>query len=171
MPRIPIEITYMQVAYQFAKLSYANRRKVGCIIVKDNQVISFGYNGMPHGFDNKCEEDDIKYYENPDIALELIEDHGYDCENGCCTKKNAITKREVLHAESNAIMKVAKSTMSCEGATLYTTTCPCFDCAKLIIQAGISKVYYTEDYRDMGGVELLQCADIIVEQVNAWNEH
>ena len=171
MPRIPIEITYMQVAYQFAKLSYANRRKVGCIIVKDNQVISFGYNGMPHGFDNKCEEDDIKYYENPDFALELIEDHGYDCENGCCTKKNAITKREVLHAESNAIMKVAKSTMSCEGATLYTTTCPCFDCAKLIIQAGISKVYYTEDYRDMGGVELLQCADIIVEQVNAWNEH
>jgi len=171
MPRIPIEITYMQVAYQFAKLSYANRRKVGCIIVKDNQVISFGYNGMPHGFDNKCEEDDIKYYENPDIALELIEDHGYDCENGCCTKKNAITKREVLHAESNAIMKVAKSTMSCEGATLYTTTCPCFDCAKLIIQAGISKVYYTEDYRDMGGVELLQRADIIVEQVNAWNEH
>jgi dCMP deaminase len=171
MPRIPIEITYMQVAYQFAKLSYANRRKVGCIIVKDNQVISFGYNGMPHGFDNKCEEDDIKYYENPDIALELIEDHGYDCENGCCTKKNAITKREVLHAESNAIMKVAKSTMSCEGATLYTTTCPCFDCAKLIIQAGISKVYYTEDYRDMGGVELLQRANIIVEQVNAWNEH
>ena len=171
MPRIPIEITYMQVAYQFAKLSYANRRKVGCIIVKDNQVISFGYNGMPHGFDNKCEEDDIKYYENSDIALELIEDHGYDCENGCCTKKNAITKREVLHAESNAIMKVAKSTMSCEGATLYTTTCPCFDCAKLIIQAGISKVYYTEDYRDMGGVELLQRADIIVEQVNAWNEH
>ena len=171
MPRIPIEITYMQVAYQFAKLSYANRRKVGCIIVKDNQVISFGYNGMPHGFDNKCEEDDIKYYENPDIALELIEDHGYDCENGCCTKKNAITKREVLHAESNTIMKVAKSTMSCEGATLYTTTCPCFDCAKLIIQAGISKVYYTEDYRDMGGVELLQRADIIVEQVNAWNEH
>jgi len=161
----------MQVAYQFAKLSYANRRKVGCIIVKDNQVISFGYNGMPHGFDNKCEEDDIKYYENSDIALELIEDHGYDCENGCCTKKNAITKREVLHAESNAIMKVAKSTMSCEGATLYTTTCPCFDCAKLIIQAGISKVYYTEDYRDMGGVELLQRADIIVEQVNAWNEH
>ena len=171
MPRIPIEITYMQVAYQFAKLSYANRRKVGCVIVKDHQVISFGYNGMPHGFDNMCEEDDIKYYENPDIALELIEEHGYVCENGCCTKKDAITKREVLHAESNAIMKVAKSTMSCEGADLYTTTCPCFDCAKLIIQAGISNVYYTEDYRDMSGVELLKRAGIIVNQVNAWNEY
>ncbi len=130
----------MQVAYQFSKLSYAERRKVGCIIVKDHQVISFGYNGMPHGFDNTCEIDNT-------------------------------TKPEVLHAESNAIMKVAKSTMSCEGAELFTTTCPCFGCAKLIIQAGISKVYYTEDYRDMGGVELLQRAGIIVEQVNAWNEH
>jgi len=171
MPRIPIEITYMQVAYQFAKLSYANRRKVGCIIVKDNQVISFGYNGMPHGFDNKCEEDDIIYYESPDFALDLIKEHGYECNNGCCIKKDEITKREVLHAESNAIMKVAKSTMSCYGATLYTTTCPCFDCAKLIIQAGISIVYYTEDYRDMSGVELLQTAGIAVNQVNTWNEY
>jgi dCMP deaminase len=171
MPRIPIEITYMQVAYQFAKLSYAERRKVGCVIVKDHQVISFGYNGMPYGFDNTCEQDDIKYYENPDTALELEEEHGYTCENGCCMRKNAITKREVLHAESNAIMKVAKSTMSCEGADLYTTTCPCFDCAKLIIQAGICNVYYTEDYRDMSGVELLKRAGIIVKQVNTWNEY
>ena len=138
MPRLPIEIIYMQNAYQFAKLSYAERRKVGCIIVKDHQVISFGYNGMPHGFNNVCEDGNI-------------------------------TKPAVLHAESNAIMKVAKSTMSCEGAELYTTTCPCFGCAKLIIQACISKVYYTEDYRDMSGVELLQQAGIIVEQVNVWN--
>jgi len=138
MPRLPIEIIYMQNAYQFAKLSYAERRKVGCIIVKDHQVISFGYNGMPHGFNNVCEDGNI-------------------------------TKPAVLHAESNAIMKVAKSTMSCEGAELYTTTCPCFGCAKLIIQAGISNVYYTEDYRDMSGVELLQQAGIIVEQVNVWN--
>lgn len=138
MPRLPIEIIYMQNAYQFAKLSYAERRKVGCVIVKDHQVISFGYNGMPHGFNNQCEDGDV-------------------------------TKPAVLHAESNAIMKVAKSTMSCEGAELYTTTCPCFGCAKLIIQAGISKVYYTEDYRDMSGVELLLQAGIIVEQVNVWN--
>lgn len=169
MPRIPIELIYMQTAYQFAKLSYANRRKVGCVIVKDNQVISFGYNGMPHGFDNQCEEIETIYYENPDTALELIEDHGFTCDNGCCTTDR--TRREVLHAESNAIMKVAKSTMSCEGADLYTTTCPCFECAKLIIQAGISKVYYTEDYRDMSGVNLLHTAGINVEQVNVWNEH
>lgn len=124
----------MQNAYQFAELSYAERRKVGCVIVKDKQVISFGYNGTPHGFENTCEIDDT-------------------------------TKPEVLHAESNAIMKVAKSTMSCEGAELYTTTCPCFGCAKLIIQAGISKVYYTETYRDMSGITLLGKAGIIVEHI------
>jgi len=134
MPRIQIENVYMQNAYQFAELSYAERRKVGCVIVKDSQVISFGYNGTPHGFDNECEIDNT-------------------------------TKPEVLHAESNAIMKVAKSTMSCEGAELYTTTCPCFGCAKLIIQAGITKVYYTEEYRDMSGVELLGKAGIEVEQI------
>lgn len=138
MPRIPIELVYMQTAYQFSKLSYAERRKVGCVIVKDHQVISFGYNGMPHGFDNTCEEGDV-------------------------------TKLAVLHAESNAIMKVAKSTMSCNGAELYTTTCPCFGCAKLIIQAGITRVYYTEDYRDMSGVDLLETAGIEVKQVNTWN--
>jgi dCMP deaminase len=167
MPRIPIEIIYMQTAYQFAKLSYAERRKVGCVIVKDNQLISFGYNGMPHGFENRCEEDQVRYYDNPDHAMTLM-DKGYTCEDGCCSKE--VTRREVLHAESNAIMKVAKSTMSCIGAELYTTTCPCFDCAKLIIQAGISKVYYSEDYRDMSGVELLERAGIEVEHVNVWNE-
>lgn len=138
MPRIPIELVYMQTAYQFAQLSYAERRKVGCVIVKDHQVISFGYNGMPHGFDNQCEDGDI-------------------------------TNPAVLHAESNAIMKVAKSTMSCVGADLYTTTCPCFGCAKLIIQAGIKMVYYTEEYRDMSGVNLLETAGIKVKQVNTWN--
>jgi dCMP deaminase len=170
MPRIPIEIVNMQVAYQFAKLSYAERRKVGCIIVKDKQVISYGYNGTPHGFDNTCEETEETYWENPDIAL-LLKDDGWTLStDNSCTAHRTITKREVLHAESNAIMKVAKSTMSCDSAELYTTTCPCFDCAKLIIQAGISKVYYTEDYRDMSGVELLKMAGIEVEQVITWNE-
>ena len=170
MPRIPIEIINMQVAYQFAKLSYAERRKVGCVIVKDKQVISFGYNGTPHGFDNECEELEKKYYDNPTVA-EILEDQGWTMpnDNSCCATRN-VTKREVLHAESNAIIKVAKSTMSCDGAELYTTTCPCFDCAKLIIQAGIQRVYYTEDYRDMSGVELLKTAGIIVEQVIVWNE-
>ena len=140
MPRISIKTVYMQNAYQYATLSYAERRKVGCVIVKDHQVISFGYNGTPHGFDNECEINDM-------------------------------TKPEVLHAESNAIMKVAKSTMSCEGAELYTTTCPCFGCAKLIIQAGISKVYYTEEYRDMSGVALLGKAGIVVEHLKLENEY
>lgn len=154
MPRIPIEKIYMQTAYQFAKLSYAARRKVGCVIVKDNQVISFGYNGTPHGFDNACEI--TKKYK--------------DCNCIECTCSELVTKREVLHAESNAIMKVAKSTMSCKDAELYTTTCPCFDCAKLIIQAGIKRVYYAEDYRDMSGVELLKRANIKVEEVICWND-
>ncbi|MDC1282414.1 dCMP deaminase family protein [bacterium] len=140
MPRISIKTVYMQNAYQYATLSYAERRKVGCVIVKDHQVISFGYNGTPHGFDNECEINDM-------------------------------TKPEVLHAESNAIMKVAKSTMSCEGAELFTTTCPCFGCAKLIIQAGISKVYYTEEYRDMSGVALLGKAGIVVEHLKLENEY
>jgi len=167
MPRIPTEIIYMQTAYQFAKLSYANRRKVGCVIVKDNQVISFGYNGTPHGFDNSCEDIQTRVVDNHDHQL-VLEEKGYACADGCCSKE--VTKPEVMHAESNAIMKVAKSTMSCGGAELYTTTCPCFDCAKLIIQAGILKVYYNEDYRDMSGVELLSAAGVIVEQVNTWNE-
>jgi dCMP deaminase len=171
MPRIPVEIIYMQMAYQTAKLSYAQRRRVGCIIVKDEQIVSFGYNGTPHGFDNTCEEDVItrQYFENPDRALELEEDHGYTCANGCCEKTTTKTKQEVLHAESNAITKLAKSTMTSIDADLYTTTAPCFQCAKLIIQSGIKRVYYSENYRDMSGVELLNKANIEVKEVICWN--
>ena len=170
MPRIPVEIIYMQMAYQTAKLSYAHRRRVGCIIVKDEQIVSYGYNGTPHGFDNACEEISVEkqYYENPDMAIAL-EEYGYTCENGCCTKEVQTTKREVLHAESNAITKLAKSTMTSNGADLYTTTAPCFDCAKLIIQSGIKRVYYSEDYRDMSGVELLNKSNIEVKEVICWN--
>lgn len=135
MPRLEIKKTYMKVAYQFAELSYAKRRKVGAIIVKDKQIISFGYNGTPNGFDNNCE-----------------------------TEENT-TRREVLHAESNAISKVAQSTISSSGAVLYVTTAPCFDCSKLIIQSGIKKVYYCETYRDVGGIELLEKANINVERI------
>jgi dCMP deaminase len=155
MPRIEIETVYMQVAYQFAQLSYAMRRKVGCIIVKENQVISFGYNGMPYGFNNICED-------NTHSNCTIEHEH---------PEMTTTTKREVLHAESNAITKVAKSTMSCDMAQLYTTTCPCFDCAKLIIQAGIVSVYYTEDYRDMSGVELLKAAGIPVEKISVTDEY
>jgi|TARA_B110000285_G_scaffold46295_2_gene51958 dCMP deaminase len=170
MPRISVDKIYMQIAYQVSKLSYAERRKVGCVIVKDNQIISVGYNGTPHGFNNTCEEDDNRFYENPDVALDLIE-QGFTCDNGCCHKPNSITKREVLHAESNALMKIAKSTLTSKESVLYTTTSPCFECAKLIIQSGVSKVYYCEDYRDMSGIELLEKAGIIVEQEIVWNEH
>ncbi len=131
MPKIPIQNIYMLVAYQFAKLSYAKRRQVGCVIVKDKQVISFGYNGTPYGFENCCEVDDV-------------------------------TKKEVLHAESNAITKVAKSTIGCGGAELFTTTAPCFECSKIIIQSGIKTVYYSETYRDISGIELLEQANIKV---------
>ena len=135
MPKLEIKKVYMEVAYQFAKLSYAERRQVGAVIVKDGQIISFGYNGTPNGFDNCCEHNDT-------------------------------TKREVLHAESNAISKVAQSTISSTGATLYVTTSPCFDCSKLIIQSGIKKVYWTEAYRDLSGIELLKKANIEVERIH-----
>jgi len=167
MPRIPIDKIYMQIAYQTAKLSYASRRKVGCIIVKDEQIVSFGYNGTPHGFANGCEEVQTRLVDNPDHQ-EILEDKGYTCEDGCCSK--TVTKKEVLHAESNAITKLAKSTMTSNDATLYTTTAPCYDCSKLIIQAGIKKVFYSESYRDMTGVDLLRKAGIQVEEVICWNE-
>jgi dCMP deaminase len=166
MPRIPVEIIYMQMAYQTAKLSYAERRRVGCIIVKDEQIVSFGYNGTPHGFNNACEETQTRRIENSDHKR-ILEEKQYTCDDECCHKQT--TKREVLHAESNAITKLAKSTMTSDGADLYTTTAPCFDCAKLIIQAGIKRVYYSEDYRDMSGVELLNKANIEVKEVICWN--
>lgn len=136
MPKLNINKVYMNVAYQFAKCSYAERRQVGAVIVKDGAIISCGYNGTPNGFDNCCEVDNT-------------------------------TKKEVLHAESNAISKVAQSTISSTGAALYVTTSPCFDCAKLIIQSGITKVYWTEAYRDLSGIELLKKANIDVERIHS----
>ena len=154
----------MEMAYSVAKLSYAARRQVGCVIIKDNQIISFGYNGTPHGFDNECEN--IEVLDNVNTAdahqllymgFEMVDDHS-------CIKKT--TKKEVLHAESNALTKIAKSTLSSEGSILYTTTAPCFECSKLIIQSGIKEVYFNETYRDMSGVELLNKANIKVNKTN-----
>lgn len=150
MPRIDIEDVYMEIAYSVAKLSYAKRRQVGCVIVKDQQIVSFGYNGTPSGFDNSCED--------------VI-----PCSDGCCGEcdmATTTTKQEVLHAESNALTKIAKSTLSSDGADLYTTTSPCFECAKLIIQSGITRVFYNETYRDMSGVDLLEQANINVIRTN-----
>ena len=127
----------------WSQLSYAKRKKVGCLIVKNGAIISDGYNGTPSGFDNICE------YNNFILT-----------NNGNSVKENIITKPEVLHAESNAISKLAKSTQSSDGATLYATCSPCLDCAKLIIQCGIIRVVYSEQYRIDDGLKLLKKANI-----------
>ena len=137
--RDKLDKTYMSMARELSKLSHAQRRKVGCLIVKDTHIIAEGINGTPRGFDNKCE-----YVDHVD--------HYY-------------TKPEVLHAESNAITKLARSTNSSDGATVYVTCCPCFDCAKLIIQSGIVRVVYDEDYTKGDGLSLLKKANIEVEKL------
>ena len=123
---------YMRMARIWAENSYCERRKVGALLVKDKMIISDGYNGTPSGFENQCEDE------------------------------HNVSKPYVLHAEANAITKVARSGNSSDGATLYVTASPCIECSKLIIQAGIKRVVYGEQYRIMDGVELLQRADIEV---------
>ena len=130
---------YMQTAQTFAELSSAQRLKVGAIIVKDDRIISIGYNGMPAGWSNVCED--------------VTEDG---------TLK---TKAEVLHAESNAIAKLAKSNESGDDATMFITHSPCLDCAKLIYQSGIKEVYYTNDYRSNDGIEFLKKSKIVVDKI------
>lgn len=121
---------YLKMATIWAENSYCRRRKVGAIIVKDQMIISDGYNGTPSGFENVCEDE------------------------------NGLTKPYVLHAEANAITKVARSNNSSDGATLYVTASPCLECAKLIIQAGIKRVVYNELYRICDGIELLKRAGV-----------
>ena len=126
---------YLRIAREWSKLSYCKRKQVGAIIVKDKMIISDGYNGTPAGFENICEDENNK------------------------------TKAYVLHAEANAITKVAKSNNSSEGSTLYVTTSPCLECAKLIIQAGIERVVFTEQYRLDEGIKLLERAGIEIVHV------
>ena len=140
-----LDLIYLEMARSWAKMSHAKRKKVGCLVVKEGQIISDGYNGTPSGFDNTCEQ------------FHPLEDY---------SSNKTITKPEVLHAESNALMKLAKSTNSSIGGTIYLTCSPCFDCAKLIIQAGISRVVYNEMYRENDGIFLLQKANITVECIN-----
>ncbi len=121
---------YMRMARIWAENSYCQRRKVGALLIKDKMIISDGYNGTPSGFEN------------------------------CCEDENNNSKPYVLHAEANAISKVARSNNSSEGATLYVTASPCMECAKLIIQSGIKRVVYGEEYRIMDGLELLKKANI-----------
>jgi dCMP deaminase len=131
------DIRYIKMARVWATNSYCKRRQVGALIVKDRMIISDGYNGTPSGFENECEDE------------------------------NNRSKPYVLHAEANAITKVAKSNNSSEGATLYITASPCMDCAKLIIQAGIIRVVYADEYRIVDGIELLEKAGIEVVQLSS----
>ncbi|MCB0446104.1 MAG: dCMP deaminase family protein [Gelidibacter sp.] len=131
---------YLRMAEEWGKLSHCKRKQVGAIIVKDRMIISDGYNGTPTGFENYCEDED-----------------GY-------------TKWYVLHAEANAILKVAASTQSCKGATLYITLSPCKECSKLIHQAGIIRVVYREGYKDNSGLQFLEKAGIelqLIEDLSA----
>jgi dCMP deaminase len=140
---------YMKTAETFAELSSARRLHVGALVVKDDRIISIGYNGMPSGWDNNC-EDEIGH---------VLDDNGYIVET------RLKTKPEVLHAETNAIAKLAKSTESGNGATMFITHAPCLDCAKLIYQSGISSVLYRNSYRDTAGLDFLSKAGLTVTQV------
>lgn len=126
---------YLKIASEWSLLSYCKRRQVGAIIVKDRMIISDGYNGTPSGFENCCEDD------------------------------QGLTQWFVLHAEANAILKVAHSTQSCDGATLYITLSPCRECSKLIHQAGIKRVVYHSGYRDESGLEFLRKAGVEVDHI------
>jgi dCMP deaminase len=126
---------YLRLAIEWGKLSYCKRKQVGAIIVRDRMIISDGYNGSPSGFENCCEDDE------------------------------GLTHWYVLHAEANAILKVARSTQTCEGATLYITLSPCKECSKLIHQSGIKRVVYLNGYKDDSGISFLQKAGVQVEHI------
>jgi dCMP deaminase len=134
---------YMDWAHRCSKLSHAQRLQVGAVIVKDDSVISYGYNGMPAGWDNNCE--DVIQHSDDTTSLK--------------------TKPEVLHAESNAIAKLARSNNSGVDADIFITHSPCLDCAKLIYQSGIKRVFYGHAYRDEAGINFLKTSNIQVEQI------
>ena len=136
-----LDFTYLEMATSWSQLSKAKRKKVGCLVVKDGQIISDGYNGTPKGYDNDCEFE---------------------------TRFGFETRPEVLHAESNALMKLAKSTNSSENCTIYLTLSPCFECSKLLVQAGVKRVVYNEQYRDTSGLEFLKVNGIEVEQLRMY---
>ena len=136
----------MKAAHIYAELSTARRLKVGALVVKDDRIISIGYNGMPKGWDNNCEYEKYELGNPNDYSL--------------------ATKPEVLHAETNAIAKLARSTESGLDADIFVTHSPCLDCAKLIYQAGIRRVYYATDYRDDAGINFLQASGVEVTKLD-----
>jgi dCMP deaminase len=131
---------YLKMAVEWAKLSHCKRKQVGALIVKNGMIISDGYNGCPSGFENNCEDE------------------------------NGDTKWYVLHAEANAILKVAKSTQNCKNATLYLSMSPCKECSKLVLQAGISRLVYLNEYKDKSGIDFLKKANIEVVHFKQENE-
>ncbi len=133
--QLKFDKAYLRIAQEWGKLSHCNRKQVGAVIVKDRMIISDGYNGTPTGFENPCEDED-----------------GY-------------TKWYVLHAEANAILKVAGSTQSCKDATLYITLSPCKECSKLIYQAGIKRVVYQTGYKDDSGLKFLEKAGVTIDKI------
>jgi len=153
---------HMKAAEVYSQLSSAKRLQVGCVVVKDNTIIGIGYNGMPAGWDNDCE-----YKEYPDKWSGRHEymDLDYPLQEPDGTYYKLKTKPEVLHAETNAIAKIARSTNSSEGAALFVTHAPCLDCAKIIHQAGINSVYYRNTYRSTDGIEFLEKCNINVKKV------
>lgn len=134
------DIAYLRMAREWAKLSYCERRQVGALIVRDRMIISDGYNGTPSGFENVCEDEE------------------------------GLTRWYVLHAEANAILKIAGSTHSSQGATLYLTMSPCKDCSKLIHQAGIKRLVYWQRYKDNDGLDFLDRAGVTIEQIEDLEE-
>ena len=144
---------YMDVAERFAELSSARRLHVGAIVVKDDRIISIGYNGMPAGWDNDCEYEVEEFQTEYGVGSKLVK------------TGELKTKPEVLHAETNAIAKLAKSNESGMGATMFITHAPCLDCAKLIYQSGIGSVLYRNSYRDTSGVAFLEKSGILVTQI------
>jgi len=130
------DVAYLKMALEWARLSYCKRKQVGALIVKDRTIISDGYNGTPSGFEN------------------------------CCEDENNQTKWYVLHAEANAILKISRSTQSCEGATLYLTLSPCKECSKLIFQSGIKRVVYIQDYSDNEGLSFLKDAGVEILKIS-----
>jgi len=139
--QLKYDIAYLRIAAEWSKLSYCKRKQVGAIIVRDRMIISDGYNGTPSGFEN------------------------------CCEDTEGLTKWYVLHAEANAISKVARSTQTCENATLYITLSPCKECSKLIHQSGIKRVVYQNGYHDDAGIAFLEKAGVIVSQIQDLGQH
>ena len=163
---------YMKTAETFAELSHARRLHVGAIIVKDDRIISIGYNGMPAGWDNNCEDiewmgdaggwlDPEEIEERWPFEGEYYDSSGYSIKGRYRLK----TKPEVLHAETNAIAKLAKSTESGANATLFVTHSPCIDCAKLIYQSGINNVFYRNAYRSEDGIQFLKQSGVNVDRI------